>query len=63
MPVLSIHAARGLADQNRVLAAAFRARPGRPFDSVEVQSDHAFADARIALAAEVVRWIGTNAER
>jgi pimeloyl-ACP methyl ester carboxylesterase len=60
MPVLTVYARHGLADENRLLAAALlAARAGRG-DLVaerEFDTDHAFADHRVALASEVVRWL------
>lgn len=56
IPVLSIFASHGLAAENRALAAAIRARGG-PFTDREYDTDHAFADHRITLAAEIVRWL------
>jgi uncharacterized protein len=60
MPVLSIYARHGLAAENRALAAALRAARGPRGAEVrerELDSDHAFADARVALAVEVVAWL------
>lgn len=67
-PTLVVYAAHGEAAPNRALVQAIRLgcpisaeiRPGCNglLTSVELDSDHAFADHRLALAAEVVRWLG-----
>lgn len=57
IPVLSVYAAHGIAADNKAVVAALRARPGVRVQAVEMDSDHAFADHRVALAAELVRWI------
>lgn len=57
MPVLSIYAAHGIKADNEAVVAALRAQPGARVQAVEMDSDHAFADHRIVLAAEVVRWL------
>lgn len=55
-PLLTVYAAHGLAAENRALAEAV-GRHGRRMTVKEINSDHAFADSRIALAAAVVRWL------
>ena len=67
-PLLTVYAAHGLAAANRALAGEIgRACPTRPpgcrLAEVELDTDHAFADKRLALAAEVVRWLETLAPR
>jgi pimeloyl-ACP methyl ester carboxylesterase len=57
IPVLTIYARSGLAEENRALAAAIRARRGAAVTDREFDSDHAFADHRVTLAAEIVRWL------
>jgi pimeloyl-ACP methyl ester carboxylesterase len=59
MPVLTVYATHGLAAENRALAAAMReARRGRgEVTEREIDTDHAFADARVRLSTEVVRWL------
>lgn len=57
LPVLSVYASEGLAAENRALAQAIRAQGGARLRAVELATDHAFADHRIALAAQVVRWL------
>jgi pimeloyl-ACP methyl ester carboxylesterase len=57
LPVLSVYATHGIAADNKALAAALRAQPRARVQAVEMDSDHAFADHRVALAAEVVRWL------
>ena len=55
-PVLTIWASEGLAADNRAFAEVLRQRGARVVP-VEMQTDHSFADHRIALASEVVRWL------
>ncbi|HEY5722334.1 MAG TPA: alpha/beta fold hydrolase [Allosphingosinicella sp.] len=59
LPVLSIYAKHGIAADNRAVAAALQARPGARVQAVEMDTDHSFADHRIALAAEVINWLAT----
>jgi pimeloyl-ACP methyl ester carboxylesterase len=55
-PVLTITATHGGAAENRATTEALR-RAGARVTAREIDSDHPFADHRIALAAEVVRWL------
>ena len=55
-PVLTISATHGGAAGNRATTEALR-RAGARVTAREIDSDHPFADHRIALAAEVVRWL------
>jgi pimeloyl-ACP methyl ester carboxylesterase len=57
LPVLSVYAAHGIKENNKAVVTALRAQPGARVQAVEMDSDHAFADHRVALAAEVVRWL------
>ncbi|MBV9881869.1 MAG: alpha/beta fold hydrolase [Sphingomonadaceae bacterium] len=62
-PVLTLTALHGGAEGNRATTAALR-RAGAQVTARELDSDHPFADHRIALAAEVVRWLrGIEASR
>jgi pimeloyl-ACP methyl ester carboxylesterase len=55
-PLLVIGASRGGGEENHALAAAV-ARAGGKVTSRTLTSDHSFQDHRIALAAEVVKWL------
>jgi pimeloyl-ACP methyl ester carboxylesterase len=55
-PVLTIYATHGGAADNRLTAAVLR-RAGAQVTAREIDSDHPFADHRIALEMEVVRWL------
>jgi pimeloyl-ACP methyl ester carboxylesterase len=55
-PILTVTATHGGAEDNRATTAALR-RAGATVTAREIDSDHPFADHRIALAAEVVRWL------
>jgi pimeloyl-ACP methyl ester carboxylesterase len=55
-PVLTITAFHGGGAENRVTTEALR-RAGARVTALEIDSDHPFSDHRIALAAEVVRWL------
>jgi pimeloyl-ACP methyl ester carboxylesterase len=71
MPVLMVYATHGIAGQNRALRSAIAAACPRPTpvppDSRqgcggdlawdEIDTDHAFADHRMALAGDVVAWL------
>jgi hypothetical protein len=62
-PVLIITAVHGGAAENRVTTEAMR-RAGVPVTAREIDSDHPFADHRIALEMAVVRWLrGREARR
>ena len=56
-PVLIIGAAHGNAAQNKQLADAIRAQHGGKLTSMTIDTDHSFADHRIALSAAVVGWL------
>jgi pimeloyl-ACP methyl ester carboxylesterase len=62
-PILMVSATDGLAAENRQLAAAVERQPGSQVRAVEIQTDHSFADHRIALAAEVVQWLRNLRQR
>ena len=55
--MLGVWASHGLAEENRAFAEALRRQPRADLLAVALESDHAFADKRIALAATVVRWL------
>lgn len=56
-PLLTVYATEGLAAENRALSEAVRRQSGSRVQAIEIDSDHSFADRRIALAAAVVRWL------
>jgi pimeloyl-ACP methyl ester carboxylesterase len=56
-PVLTLYATHGIAEENRRVAAAIQRVPGAKVTARELATDHSFADMRIALAGEVVRWL------
>jgi pimeloyl-ACP methyl ester carboxylesterase len=56
-PMLIIGAVHGNAAQNKQLADAIRAQHGGKLTSMTIDSDHSFADHRIALSAAVVGWL------
>ena len=58
LPVLALYAAHGLAGDSRRFAAALAAA-GASATVRALDSDHAFADKRLALAAEVATWLRT----
>ena len=55
-PLLVIGASKGIGDENRRLAEAVT-RAGGKVTAVTLPSDHGFQDHRVALAAEVVKWL------
>ena len=56
-PVLTIYASKGIRADNAKLARALRQSSAKRVKAVEIDSDHSFADSRIRLASEVVRWL------
>ena len=57
VPVLTLYATHGGAlEENQAFARALTAA-GAKVAARELDTDHAFADKRIALSAEVVRWL------
>ena len=57
-PVLMIGAEFAGAPTTRKLAAAARAAGAQALTETYMATDHSFSDARIALAGEVIRWLG-----
>jgi diadenosine tetraphosphate (Ap4A) HIT family hydrolase/acetyl esterase/lipase len=57
-PLLMVAAEHAGAPTTRKLAAAARAAQASALTETYMDTDHSFSDARIALAAEVVRWLG-----
>jgi uncharacterized protein len=56
-PLLVVYASEGIAADNRALVTAVQEQPGARVHVVEIESDHSFADHRIGLSEEVVRWL------
>jgi pimeloyl-ACP methyl ester carboxylesterase len=56
LPVLTVYATHGIAADNKAIAEALRTRGAR-LTATELDTDHSFADKRIALAVEVVKWL------
>jgi len=56
-PILSIAALGGGFEENRALTAAFRKHGNQRVTALELDSDHGFADHRIALARAVADWL------
>jgi pimeloyl-ACP methyl ester carboxylesterase len=56
LPVLTVYATHGGAAENKAVAEVLRAQ-GTRLTARQLDTDHAFADKRIALAVEVVRWL------
>ncbi|QAY77360.1 alpha/beta fold hydrolase [Sphingosinicella sp. BN140058] len=61
-PMLSVYARHGGAAENKAFADTLRRRPGADVTAVELDSDHAFADKRIALTRAVVGWLETRGQ-
>ncbi len=57
VPVLSVYATHGGRAENVALANAIQSQPGARLTSLELGSDHAFADHRIALGSAIVNWL------
>lgn len=58
LPVLSIWADRGIAQDNAALAAVIQRADEGMLTTRHFPADHAFVDFRIALAQAVVGWLG-----
>ncbi|MEO5611321.1 MAG: alpha/beta fold hydrolase [Sphingomicrobium sp.] len=57
LPVLTVTAKYGGALENRPTTAALRRAGNRRVTAIEMDSDHAFSDHRIALAATIIAWL------
>ena len=57
-PLLMIGAEHAGAPTTRKLAAAARQAQAKALTETYMDTDHSFSDSRIALAAEVIRWLG-----
>jgi len=57
LPILTVTAKYGAADENRPTTAALRKAGNRHLTAIEMDTDHPFSDHRIALASTVVRWL------
>ena len=57
-PLLLIGAEHAGAPTTRKLAAAAKAAQAAALTETYMDTDHSFSDARIALEAEVIRWLG-----
>src|SRR4051794_8900070 len=57
LPILSITAKYGGAAENRPTTAALRAAGNHRVTAIELDTDHPFADHRMALAATVTGWL------
>ena len=57
LPILTVTALHGGAVGNRATTEALRAAGNERVVAVEMDTDHAFADHRIALATTVVQWL------
>jgi pimeloyl-ACP methyl ester carboxylesterase len=57
LPILTVTAKYGAAEENVPTTAALRRAGNRRVTAIEMNSDHPFADHRIALAQAVVGWL------
>lgn len=55
--ILTVSARYGIGADNRTTTAALRNAGNRRVTAIEMDTDHAFSDHRIALASTVVRWL------
>ena len=62
-PILSVSALGGGFKDNRAATAAFRRHANQRVTAIELDSDHGFADHRIALAQAVADWLATLTRR
>ena len=59
LPILTVTAKHGGAEENRPTSAALKARNPRVM-TVEIDSDHSFSDHRMALARVVTDWLRSS---
>lgn len=57
LPILTVTAKYGGALPNRLTTAALRGAGNRRVTAVEMDTDHAFSDHRIALASTIIGWL------
>jgi len=57
LPILTVTAKYGAAEENRPTTAALRKAGNHRLTAIEMNTDHPFADHRIALAQVVVGWL------
>jgi uncharacterized protein len=57
LPILTVTAKYGAAEENGPTTAALRKAGNKRVTAIEMNSDHPFADHRIALAQTVVDWL------
>ncbi|MEO7654249.1 MAG: alpha/beta fold hydrolase [Sphingomicrobium sp.] len=62
-PVLSIAALHGGYEENRATTAALKKHGNQRVTALEIDSDHAFADHRIAVAQAIASWLAGLARR
>ncbi|MEO6433189.1 MAG: alpha/beta fold hydrolase [Sphingomicrobium sp.] len=63
MPILEIYATHGGRAANMALVAALKRAGNRRVTAIELNSDHPFADHRIALSKAVAAWLKTLPRR
>ena len=57
LPILTVTAKYGLAEENAPTTAAIRQSGNRQVTAIEMDTDHSFGDHRVALSAAVVGWL------
>jgi pimeloyl-ACP methyl ester carboxylesterase len=57
MPILDIYAAHGIRDDNVALVAGFKKSGNQHVTGIEMDTDHGFADHRIALSQAIAEWL------
>jgi pimeloyl-ACP methyl ester carboxylesterase len=57
LPILTVTAKYGAAEENRPTTAALRKAGNKRVTAIEMNTDHPFSDHRLALAAIVVGWL------
>jgi pimeloyl-ACP methyl ester carboxylesterase len=59
LPILTVTAKYGAAEENRATTAALHKAGNRRVTAIEMDTDHPFSDHRIALSSAVIRWLQT----
>jgi pimeloyl-ACP methyl ester carboxylesterase len=57
MPILDVYATHGIRDPNAALVAGYKKAGNQRVTGIEMDTDHGFADHRIALAQAIADWL------
>lgn len=57
MPIIDVYATHGIRDPNAALVAGFKKAGNERVTGIEMDTDHGFADHRIALSQAIADWL------